>query len=106
MLGLIDYRNLRYQGEVHDNLPHGLGILMDYNHLFCLAQWQRGKIVGPAFIVFPDSKIFCGRIRNNELDGLCCFYLQDKMQAFANYSQSAQDKRNFITVLPFCKLIL
>ena len=63
MLDIIDYRNLRYQGETKDNQPHGLGIIIDYNHLFCLAVWKEGKICGPAFIVFSDSKIFCGRIK-------------------------------------------
>jgi hypothetical protein len=106
MFEIRDYRNLRYQGETKDNLPDGVGIAIDYNYLFCLAEWRRGKIDGAAFVVFPDSKIFCGRINNNQLDGLSSFYLQDRIQIFANYSQGPSLRKNFIAVLPFCKVIL
>ncbi len=85
MLETLDYRNARYQGEVKNEQPNGLGIIIDYNYLFCLAEWQDGRINGPTFIVFPDSRIFCGRIYNNQLSGLCSFYLQDRIQIFANY---------------------
>lgn len=44
MLDIIDYRNLRYQGETKNDRPHGLGIIIDYTHLFCLALWKEGKI--------------------------------------------------------------
>lgn len=37
MLPIIDYRNARYQGEVKKNLPHGIGIVIDSNYVFCLA---------------------------------------------------------------------
>lgn len=87
MLGRIDFRNARYQGEISNNRPHGLGIAIDNNHLFCLAQWNQGKISGPIFVIFPDLKIFCGRMRDSQLSDLSCFYLPEKIQTYINYAK-------------------
>lgn len=40
MFEIVDYRNLRYQGEMMHYVPHGIGVVFDYNHLFCLAEWK------------------------------------------------------------------
>lgn len=106
MLNFIDFRDASYQGEIKDGKPHGLGIVIDSNQLFCLAQWVAGRIEGPAFVVFPDCKVFCGRLREGRMEGLCCFYLQDKMRVFMNYTENAGQMNNLIAMLPFCKLIL
>lgn len=65
MFEIRDFRNARYQGEMQNGQPNGIGIVIDYNYLFCLAEWKDGLIDGPTFIVFPDSRIFCGRIYDN-----------------------------------------
>lgn len=65
MLDIIDYRNLRYQGETKDDKPHGVGMIIDYRWIFCLCLWNDGNIQGPVFIVFPNNKIFCGRIEHS-----------------------------------------
>jgi hypothetical protein len=44
-------------------------------------------INGAVFAVFPDNRIFCGRI-------------------YANYSTKQSSMKNYIAVLPFCKVIL
>lgn len=106
MLGHIDFRNARYQGGIYKSRPHGLGIAIDYNHLFCLVVWREGKIDGPAFVVLPDFKILCGRMRENQLSGLSCFYLPNNIQTYINYSQTGVNKQNFITVLPAYRIIL
>jgi len=86
MFNFIDYRNATYQGQTQDGKPHGLGMLIDSQLMFLLAEFREGEIEGPVFIVFADCKIFCGRIRNKKLSGLCCFYIKDKMQIYMNYS--------------------
>jgi hypothetical protein len=63
-------------------------------------------INGAVFAVFPDNRIFCGRIYNRELSGICTFYLQDRIQMYANYSTKQSSMKNYIAVLPFCKVIL
>jgi hypothetical protein len=42
MFPIIDFRNGRYQGETKNQLPHGVGIFIDKNFLFCLAEWIAG----------------------------------------------------------------
>ncbi len=44
MTEIIDFRNAKYQGQILNGLPHGLGIslftlgiMIDYKNLFCLA---------------------------------------------------------------------
>jgi hypothetical protein len=37
MLDFIDFRNVRYQGDIHNQHPHGIGILFDHQGLFCIA---------------------------------------------------------------------
>lgn len=105
MLGAIDFRNARYQGEIENQLPHGLGIVIDQSLLFCLATWYKGTINGPVFAVYPDHKIFCGYARNNRLSHLSCFYLPEYIQTYINYTQK-QQHNNFLTLLPAFKLIL
>ncbi len=65
MLDFKDYRNARYQGRTVNNKPEGIAIVIDINNLFCLSEWKGGKLNGPIFVVYPDSKIFCGRMKNN-----------------------------------------
>jgi hypothetical protein len=62
MYTVIDFRNGRYQGQTKNQLPHGLGIFINKDWLFCLGEWLSGELVGLAFLVFPSGKIFCGRI--------------------------------------------
>jgi hypothetical protein len=42
MLSIKDYRNGRYQGFLHSNQPHGVGIFMHINLTFIIAEWQNG----------------------------------------------------------------
>jgi len=43
-------------------------------------------------------------MNGKKLSGLGCFYLKDNVQVFVNYG--ATNENSFITVLPFCKVIL
>lgn len=76
MLNFIDYRNAVYHGQTQDGKPHGLGIIVDNQLTFILAEFKEGEIEGTIFVVYADCKIFCGRIKNKELSGLCCFYIK------------------------------
>lgn len=62
MFPVIDYRNGRYQGQIKNQSPHGLGIFIDKNFMFCLAEWMGGEIKGYAMIIFPSGRIFCGKL--------------------------------------------
>ena len=106
MLNFIQYRNAVYQGHTNLTRPHGLGIFIDNQLTFLLAEFKDGEIDGPVFVVYPDCKIFCGRIKGKQLSGLCCFYLKDQMQIYMNYSEISSDNNNLVAVLPFCKVIL
>ena len=86
----IDYRNARYQGDTHLHRPHGVGIAIDINHLFCLAHWKQGRVNGPFFVVYPDGKILCGHMHDNHLSSLCCFYLADDIKTYINYRKTDQ----------------
>ena len=66
MYPIIDFRNARYQGQSKNELPNGVGILLDKNQLFCLAEWNMGEIQGAAVVIFPSGKIFCGHIRKRQ----------------------------------------
>jgi hypothetical protein len=62
MFPIIDFRNGRYQGQTKNHLPDGVGILIDKNQMFCLAEWTAGEIRGPAVIIYPSGQTFCGHI--------------------------------------------
>ncbi len=62
MYPIIDFRNGRYQGQTKNQLPDGVGILIDKNQLFCIAEWTAGEIKGPATIFFPSGRVFSGHI--------------------------------------------
>lgn len=91
---------------MQNDRPHGVGIAYDVDQLFCLAEWRDGRIHGAAFAIFPDSRIFCGRIEEENMVGLCAFYLQDQIQIYVNYKEKATQEKGFIAVLPFFKVIL
>lgn len=80
----LDYRNARYEGRTKKGMPHGEGIVIDLNYLFCLASWREGQIDGPCFVVFPDGSIFCGRIIEKQMVGMCTLYLKDHIRIFTN----------------------
>lgn len=63
MYPIIDYRNCRYQGQIKNNLPDGIGIILDANQMFCMAEWVAGEIKGPTAIVYPSGRTFCGHIQ-------------------------------------------
>lgn len=106
MFSFIDFRNVAYHGQTPKGKPHGLGMLIDTQLLFLIAEFREGEIEGPVFAVYGDCKVFCGRIKSKQPDGVCCFYLKDKMQVYMNYSQKATTDCNLIAVLPFCKVVL
>lgn len=70
MLPRIDYRNARYQGQIKSLIPHGLGILIDKNLLFVLAEWIDGEINGYVMAVYPNGEIFCGSVRDRQMQGI------------------------------------
>lgn len=81
MFQIIDYRNGRYQGELLNQQPHGIGIFMDRDFLFCIAEWREGQVEGSAIIIYPSGRVFCGSIRDWREEGLCSYELvQDHVQ--------------------------
>jgi hypothetical protein len=60
MLSIQDYRNGRYQGQLKNKQPHGIGIFMQINLTFVIAEWSHGYIDGSAVVIFPDGSTFCG----------------------------------------------
>jgi hypothetical protein len=62
MYPIIDFRNARYQGQTKNHLPDGIGLLIDNKMMFCMAEWVAGEIRGPAVIIFPSGRVFCGHI--------------------------------------------
>ena len=39
---IIDFRNARYQGQIKNQLPDGIGIMIDKNYMFCIGEWIAG----------------------------------------------------------------
>jgi hypothetical protein len=68
------------------------GIMVDYKNLFSLAEWKNGVIDGNCLVVFGDSKIFYGQIKNKNAVGICTYHLKDKSQIFCNFKQSTTAK--------------
>ena len=75
MLSIQDYRNGRYQGQVKDKLPHGIGIFMQINLTFVIAEWTHGYIDGSAVIIFPDASTFCGLFQHGKPTGTAFYEL-------------------------------
>jgi len=62
--------------------------MIDFKNLFCLAEWNNGKIEGKALVVFGDSKIFYGQIQERKPIGICTYHLKDKCQVFCNFENN------------------
>lgn len=73
MFPIIDFRNGRYQGQTKNKLPDGVGILLDKNFMFLLAEWVAGEVKGPAVIVFPSGRTFCGHLDLRKPQQLCTY---------------------------------
>ena len=73
MYPVIDFRNGRYQGQTKNQLPDGVGILVDKNFMFCVGEWVAGQIKGPALIFFPNGLVFSGQIAFKQPEQLCTY---------------------------------
>ena len=72
-INIIDYRNARFQGFQNDNHYHGLNAILNEDFSFFLSNWKNGIVDGPAFLIFPNDKIFYGFFRSDKANGLCCY---------------------------------
>jgi hypothetical protein len=77
MFPIIDYRNGRYQGQTINHIPHGVGIFIDRNFMFCLAEWISGEVKGQALVIFPSGRIFYGTISYRKPEQLCSYELTE-----------------------------
>lgn len=84
---IIDFRNGRYQGQLKNQLPHGIGIFIDKNYLFCLAEWIAGVVQGPALVVFPSGRIFSGHIKGKKADKICTYELAEDHVMLVTYAR-------------------
>lgn len=100
MLGRLDYRNLRWEGQLQAGVAQGIGIAMDHNRLFCLAEWTAGRVYGAMCVVYPSRTVFCGVVRGQSVE-VGCFYLPDEVRVFLNNSN-----QKFVAVLSSFKLVL
>lgn len=60
MITIIDYRNGRYQGQVLNQKPHGVGVFMSVNLTLIFSEWIRGQMSGSTIIIYPDGSTFYG----------------------------------------------
>jgi hypothetical protein len=44
MLNFIEFRNAFYHGQTQEGKPHGLGIIIDNQFMFLLAEFREGEI--------------------------------------------------------------
>lgn len=75
MSTIIDFRNGRYQGEIKNKLPDGVGIFFSIDLIFIIAHWKEGKMFGKAIIIYSTGAIFCGAIENDKPKGICYYEL-------------------------------
>ena len=63
MLGRLDYRNLRWEGQLLSGRAQGIGMIIDHNRLFTIAEWNNGIIEGAMCTIYPSRKVFCGLVK-------------------------------------------
>jgi hypothetical protein len=89
MLPLIYFRNGRYQGEVSNRLPNGVGIFFSADLLFVVAHWRNGAIDGKTIVIYPDATAFCGCMREGQLEGACSYELErENIKVYFNAQQA------------------
>ena len=87
MSAVLDYRNAKYQGRTNEQqLPEGLGLLLDHNYLLSMSQWRQGKAEGPTLLVFPDSTLFQGTIRDAFPSDFCTYHSRSSIIIHAVFS--------------------
>lgn len=104
MSAVIDFRNGRYQGEVRNKKPHGLGAFFAADLTLTFAHWAEGKIEGKAIVLYYDGTVFCGTISNGLPISTCYYELQkEKIKVF--FDGEAKDNSKFAVIIPNFSLI-
>ena len=86
---IIDYRNASYHGQTSNNKHDGLGILLDDNLMFCIAEWSEGKVSGKCFVIFPDHRYFYGELHGCQQNGVCVYVLGNECYLYGNFRRGA-----------------
>jgi len=87
---VIDYRNAKYQGMA-DGISinrNGVGVVLDHNYMLALAIWKSGKINGESLIIYPDSSLFYGEIKNKYPIGIGCYQISKKCKIFSSLGRN------------------
>lgn len=108
MFPIIDFRNGRYQGETKNQLPHGVGIFMDKNFLFCLGEWIAGEVRGHALVVYPSGRIFCGDIVGRTASQLATYELAEDHVQLVTFARTRRhnEAEKLAAVLPLLGVVL
>ena len=62
----LDFRNGKYQGYANGNSLNGFGLLLDNDYRFMISYWNNNNLNGPSLIIFDDSTIIYGKIKQNK----------------------------------------
>lgn len=104
MSAVIDFRNGRYQGEVRNKRPHGVGAFFAADLTLTFAQWTDGRIEGKAIVLYSDGTVFCGTISNG-LPASTCYYELQKEKIKVFFEGEAKENIKFAVVIPNFSLI-
>ena len=61
----LDFRNGKFQGYANKNNLNGFGFLLDENYTFIASNWNNNIINGPTFVIFEDSTMMYGSLKDN-----------------------------------------
>jgi hypothetical protein len=85
-----------------------VGILVDKNFLFIVAEWVTGEIKGAAVFFYPSGRVFCGHVAFKQPDQLCTYELAEdhvKLITFAKARRSGE-RVKIAGIMPLLKIIL
>jgi hypothetical protein len=69
----------------------GVGMLLDHNYLFAIANWRQGSVEGEVIVVFPDCSLFYGFLKNRLPVGIGCYQVTGKQQIYSFIGKGDED---------------
>jgi hypothetical protein len=83
----LDYHNAKYHGNVEQQEPRGLGLLLDHHYMLAISRWEYTKARGATTVLYPDGTLFQGQLQDSLPEELCTYFTKTGLVIYAFFSR-------------------
>lgn len=88
-----DHNGFRYQGDMGDNGPDGVGVAEYPSGMRYIGEWKNGKLNGNGVLTWPEGDRFEGTFKNGKPDGKGVYVTTDGLRHEQLWKNGKQVKK-------------